>query len=480
MAMDCARRWSALTGVMLCGNRRFRERGPTRCRVVSGATIVPLVRALYVRGLRQLPAGRSLAVGAISRASDSGSAGDSRSRSTSTIGIGWVGPTRFRITAWTRRRQYAAMRANGAHASSVTPQVLLQGHEFPAGLARTPKSDAGAGRPRRRRRGRRSRSTAAGASARTIVGQPPQVQSRRSRLARRARSVIDRLCRQRPGRQMSKPARTGACNCTHDHVVTRVQGHAPATSDQSKFQCALHRSRANPASRRRWSAIVRTRSTGDVLQALALPLDRRLRISDRTSERAAAAGAPTSLAYVSRGPVTESHPCESSLAEDDALLGDAIAAHLRRRRPRCRLGARRRRLPSAALRAQAFELVVLDLGLPRQSGREVLRRLREPRSASTPVLIVTAADAIGRPSRRTGRRRRRLSRSSRSRWPSSKRAVRALIQATATAATATCWSTARCRSTSRRATASVGGDALDLSAREARDAGAAAAARPAA
>jgi two-component system OmpR family response regulator len=79
------------------------------------------------------------------------------------------------------------------------------------------------------------------------------------------------------------------------------------------------------------------------------------------------------------------------LAEDDALLGDAVAVHLKRGGYAVdwvRDGA----AADAALRAQAFDLVVLDLGLPRQSGREVLRRLRE-RSATTPVLIVTAADA---------------------------------------------------------------------------------------
>src|SRR5437899_9695327 len=79
------------------------------------------------------------------------------------------------------------------------------------------------------------------------------------------------------------------------------------------------------------------------------------------------------------------------LAEDDALLGDAVAAHLRHGGHAVdwvRDGA----AADAALRAHAFDLMVLDLGLPRQSGREVLRRLRE-RSATTPVLIVTAADA---------------------------------------------------------------------------------------
>ena len=80
------------------------------------------------------------------------------------------------------------------------------------------------------------------------------------------------------------------------------------------------------------------------------------------------------------------------VAEDDALLGDAIAEHLRQ-------GAhavdwvRDGMAADAALRSESFKLVVLDLGLPRVSGREVLSRLRH-RGSSTPVLIITAADAI--------------------------------------------------------------------------------------
>jgi two-component system, OmpR family, response regulator len=80
------------------------------------------------------------------------------------------------------------------------------------------------------------------------------------------------------------------------------------------------------------------------------------------------------------------------VAEDDALLGDAIAEHLRQDGHAVdwvRDGA----AADAALRSQSFKLVVLDLGLPRVSGREVLSRLRG-RASSTPVLIITAADAI--------------------------------------------------------------------------------------
>ena len=80
------------------------------------------------------------------------------------------------------------------------------------------------------------------------------------------------------------------------------------------------------------------------------------------------------------------------VAEDDALLGDAIAGHLRHGGHAVdwvRDGA----AADAALRSQSFKLAILDLGLPRVSGRDVLSRLRG-RAASTPVLIITATDAI--------------------------------------------------------------------------------------
>ena len=47
----------------------------------------------------------------------------------------------------------------------------------------------------------------------------------------------------------------------------------------------------------------------------------------------------------------------------------------------------------AALATQAFDLLILDIGLPRLSGLEVLRRLRT-RNSTTPVLILTAADSV--------------------------------------------------------------------------------------
>lgn len=47
----------------------------------------------------------------------------------------------------------------------------------------------------------------------------------------------------------------------------------------------------------------------------------------------------------------------------------------------------------AALLVQAYDLVILDLGLPELDGLEVLRRLRRRRSR-IPVLILTARDAV--------------------------------------------------------------------------------------
>lgn len=80
------------------------------------------------------------------------------------------------------------------------------------------------------------------------------------------------------------------------------------------------------------------------------------------------------------------------LVEDDALLGDALQAGLRQ-------GGfavdwlRDGSAADAALRVEHFAAVVLDLGLPRLAGFEVLRKLRS-RDDRTPVLILTARDAV--------------------------------------------------------------------------------------
>ncbi len=53
------------------------------------------------------------------------------------------------------------------------------------------------------------------------------------------------------------------------------------------------------------------------------------------------------------------------------------------------------------------DAVVLDIGLPDIDGLEVCRLLRREGNR-VPVLMLTARDAVSRPDRRAGRRRRRL------------------------------------------------------------------------
>ena len=80
------------------------------------------------------------------------------------------------------------------------------------------------------------------------------------------------------------------------------------------------------------------------------------------------------------------------LVEDDALLGDGIRTGL------SQAGfvvdwVRDGVAAEAALRAQAPDAMVLDLGLPRLSGLELLRRARA-RGERTPVLVLTARDSV--------------------------------------------------------------------------------------
>jgi len=80
------------------------------------------------------------------------------------------------------------------------------------------------------------------------------------------------------------------------------------------------------------------------------------------------------------------------LAEDDALIADALVRTLKR------AGYAVDHVASgteadAALASQAFDLLLLDLGLPRMNGIEVLQRLRA-RKVAMPVLILTACDAV--------------------------------------------------------------------------------------
>jgi two-component system response regulator QseB len=80
------------------------------------------------------------------------------------------------------------------------------------------------------------------------------------------------------------------------------------------------------------------------------------------------------------------------LIEDDVLLGQAIETALARWEHTL-LWARDGQAGLSAARAGGFDVVLLDLGLPRVDGLTVLRDLRGA-AGDMPVLIITARDAL--------------------------------------------------------------------------------------
>lgn len=81
------------------------------------------------------------------------------------------------------------------------------------------------------------------------------------------------------------------------------------------------------------------------------------------------------------------------VVEDDALLGDGICVGLRQDGYAVDWITRGDQV-LAALTAETFDLLVLDLGLPGRDGVEVLAALRS-RGIGLPVLVLTARDAVG-------------------------------------------------------------------------------------
>ena len=80
------------------------------------------------------------------------------------------------------------------------------------------------------------------------------------------------------------------------------------------------------------------------------------------------------------------------VAEDDAVLAEAVQCTLRQSGHAvdwAKNGAE----ADCALAAERFDLLILDLGLPKKSGIDVLKRLRAA-GAHLPVLILTALDGV--------------------------------------------------------------------------------------
>ncbi len=81
------------------------------------------------------------------------------------------------------------------------------------------------------------------------------------------------------------------------------------------------------------------------------------------------------------------------LVEDDPQLGDGLTVGLRQ------TGfavdwLRDGHSANLALQSETFDLVILDLGLPKLSGMDVLHQARQ-RGQAMPILILTARDATG-------------------------------------------------------------------------------------
>ena len=80
------------------------------------------------------------------------------------------------------------------------------------------------------------------------------------------------------------------------------------------------------------------------------------------------------------------------LVEDDAMIGESVAAGLRHAGHTVDW-VQDGRAAEAALAAGVHEMVLLDLGLPRKLGLDVLKTLRAG-GADLPVVIITARDAV--------------------------------------------------------------------------------------
>ena len=80
------------------------------------------------------------------------------------------------------------------------------------------------------------------------------------------------------------------------------------------------------------------------------------------------------------------------LLEDDVMIGEAVLDLLRAEHYAVDW-VKDGEAAESALRTQDYDLVLLDLGVPRRDGLEVLRGLRA-RKQRMPVLITTARDAV--------------------------------------------------------------------------------------
>src|SRR3954469_18659502 len=81
------------------------------------------------------------------------------------------------------------------------------------------------------------------------------------------------------------------------------------------------------------------------------------------------------------------------LVEDDTMIGEVVLDLLRAEHYAVDWVKDGEMADTALRQSQNYDLVLLDLGLPRLDGLEVLRAMRA-RKDRTPVLVATARDAV--------------------------------------------------------------------------------------
>jgi two-component system response regulator QseB len=82
------------------------------------------------------------------------------------------------------------------------------------------------------------------------------------------------------------------------------------------------------------------------------------------------------------------------LVEDDVMIGEVVLDLLRAEHYAVDWVKDGEMADTALMQSQNYDLVLLDLGLPRKDGLEVLRAMRA-RKDRTPVLVATARDSVG-------------------------------------------------------------------------------------
>ena len=229
----------------------------TTCRATSGAGTMPLVELYTSEGCDSCPpADRWLSANFPRETAASGSIAlafhvDYWDR------LGWV--DRFASRAYTER-QYAAMKANGK-TFVVTPQILLQGHEWTSGRS-TPQTALD--RVRQAPAAATIELTAARDGkeiSATAVGRVPEA-------AVRAKSTIAIAYADSGLVSEVKAGENKGARLSHDHVVRTLKSSAIGTEPfTTRFTTPTEAGVAPML-----VAFVQNAATGDVLQAVALPL----------------------------------------------------------------------------------------------------------------------------------------------------------------------------------------------------------------